>query len=240
MTELTQELTNRPLVLLDVDGVISPLPRHGYDGSDTITVRYCDGTTRKMSARWSMMAYDDKLSFDSQYCFIPGIGMSTAVNHYIMEQICYIMQEDVADFQWLTTWDGIADSLRRLEHAIFESEFDEDKVPVLPITPRDSSVSGGSIYTKLDAVKKLHAENPNRKIIWVDDDAKNIDEELIPANVKVISPNELVGLTMYEIDQIRKNVGIKTWAQLEAEYDAEVQAELAARHSTDDFEEEEL
>jgi len=222
-----------PLLLLDVDGVINPRPRQGYDGHDLLPAKfYTIGHSKpsyigKVPILWSAMAYDDRLDWKAQYYFIEELkSMLAGFNGYMMEQLSWIIQEDACETRWLTTWDQIPDKLRTLERAIFDGDFREDERPVLPIVPR---VHGAyHLDTKLDAVRELVAQYPGRKIVWVDDDAWEIDE--LPDNVYVVAPNPLIGLTLRETETIRKLLGLKTWAQIEKEYDAEVEAELESRN----------
>jgi len=201
----SKPLSAKPLLLLDIDGVISPLPRRG--GGGEVKVKYTDGTTKTTSARWGLVAWDDGIAYEDQYYFASGICMETPFSEFMMEQLAYIIQEDVCDVGWLTTWDTIPSSLRRLEHLIWK--FDFDTPPTLPIISRPK-INNKMESNKALAVTTLALSDPKRQIIWVDDDAHSVE---VPENVLVIAPDSLVGIRLRHIEKIRKTLGLKTWAE---------------------------
>lgn len=227
----------KPLVLVDVDGVVSPMPRSGGGNADIIPIRYAKKprdwesrpefmkkftdevhkeTSKELqkllkdrsgnwdpmmdleSIRWGAFAWDDNVT--PRYYFVPDLMFPVAFQDDVIEQLSWLLFEEDVDAQWLTTWDLIPDQLRKLEETIFEVNV--TKFRELPIAVRGENIKAitNSIESKIAVVNKLAQDNPQQKIVWMDDQAKGY----FPPNVLVIKPEEYLGLQLHHIEKIRE------------------------------------
>ncbi len=120
----------RPLILLDIDGVINANGRKSKYWKDTKIIE-------KLEA-----IYPGNERKEFRIVYSPSV--IEKINSW----------SSVAEIKWLTTWDDRAD--RYL-------------APALGLNRFDVARENESVF-KLDAVVQNCAENPERLVIWIDDD----------------------------------------------------------------------
>jgi len=151
--DLRSRLRTRPLVLLDVDGVLNAVP---HSGASPAWPEWCTGhaVAQESAFRitWSPTVVD-------------------AVRGWT----------ELADVQWLTTWGHDANtSLRHLlelpELPVAGTHDEEDAGGRAPGSGAHADVAPAAPepltgrWWKFDVVRRIVGEQPGRRIVWVDDD----------------------------------------------------------------------
>jgi hypothetical protein len=105
----------------------------------------------------------------------------------------------LADVRWLTTWgdDANGELRRRLE------------LPRLTVSGRGGVFAADGLdWWKFAVVRALHRAQPDRRLIWTDDDLRYLPEvqAWMQANTRslVIAPRPDHGLTPDQLDEIRR------------------------------------
>jgi hypothetical protein len=110
------------------------------------------------------------------------------------------------EIQWLTTWAGNADRLLAEPMGLprgLKTHARENAVPTGFLGP----LGGLSGWWKLDLAREVAEAEPDRRIVWIDDDlAEQAAEtgEWLAANphVLVVAPDLFAGLTHEQLDEI--------------------------------------
>jgi HAD domain in Swiss Army Knife RNA repair proteins len=110
------------------------------------------------------------------------------------------------EIQWLTTWAGDADRLLAEPMGLPRGLRTHMRQGAAP-TGFGGAFGGLSGWWKLDLARQVAEENPDRRIVWVDDDlavqAADTGEWLaVRPHVLVIAPELSVGLTHAQLDEI--------------------------------------
>jgi len=161
----------RPLILLDVDGVLNALHQ------DTSVLEW------KFLPTFKVGPFDMNLS---------------------QEMADALMSLD-ADIEWLTTWcmrdDEVNPNIGRA--------LGWPKLPCHPDPGTGLRKMSFRSWWKQHAVDKIRAEQPDRPIIWIDDDlggkiAENGGEQFdVKNNIFMVAPDTLMGLTPGDIERIK-------------------------------------
>lgn len=149
-----EDLPSRPLVLLDVDGVLNAVPSSGA------------------SSAWSDWRTGHAVAQESSFRITWSPSVVAAVRGW----------RELAEVQWLTTWGHDANtSLRHLLELpelpvagthddgapggtpVQEADAHADVAPAAP-----DALTGR--WWKFDVVRRIVREQPGRRIVWVDDD----------------------------------------------------------------------
>jgi hypothetical protein len=188
---MSREPRVRPLLLLDVDGVVNALP----DESDDLMV-------------WS--------DWKSGWARADGSRYHITFAPEVVAQLLAWHTSGALELQWLTTWGHDAnDELRVLlglpeltvagthQDAGAPSEVDAaSHADVAPAAP--DPLTGR--WWKYDVVRRVLAEQPGRTVIWVDDELygpsrfRTWGEE--HPDVVPVGPNPRCGLVQADFDQI--------------------------------------
>jgi hypothetical protein len=110
------------------------------------------------------------------------------------------------ELQWLTTWTERADQLLAEPMGLPRGLRTHGRDDVLP-TGYSGERRGISGWWKLDAARAVAEAEPDRRIVWIDDDLTDQAEdtrEWLAANgqVLVVSPDFITGLTHAELDRV--------------------------------------
>jgi hypothetical protein len=110
------------------------------------------------------------------------------------------------DLQWLTTWTHRADELLAEPMGLPRGLRTHDREDVLP-TGFEGELRGISGWWKLAAARAVAEAEPDRRIVWIDDDllepADDTVEWLVAnAQVLVVAPAFETGLTHAELDRV--------------------------------------
>ena len=110
------------------------------------------------------------------------------------------------EIQWLTTWAGDADRLLAEPMGLPRGLRVHERDGVAP-TGYAGPGGGASGWWKLAAAREVANAEPDRRIVWIDDDladlAPDADEWLAAhEHVLVIAPTTLVGLTHEQLDRV--------------------------------------
>lgn len=110
------------------------------------------------------------------------------------------------EIQWLTTWAEDADRLLAEPMGLPRGLRVHARDGVAP-TGYAGPLTGVSGWWKLAAARAVAAEEPDRRIVWIDDDlaahAPDTEEWLAAHDhVLVIAPDTLTGLTHEQLDRI--------------------------------------
>ena len=115
------------------------------------------------------------------------------------------------ELQWLTTWTEMADSLLAEPMGLPRGLRTHQRDDVLP-TGFGGEFRGLSGWWKLAAARAVAEAEPDRRIVWIDDDLAEQGEdtsEWLAANgqVLVVSPDFTRGLTHAELDRVEAWLG---------------------------------
>lgn len=184
---------SRPLVLLDVDGVLNAVPRFGDPGAWTdCRSGEADAAGSRFRITWSPTVVDAVLAW-----------------------------REVADVRWLTTWGHDANvSLRRLvglpELAVagtYDEPVDQGGAGAADLgagshaarTPAAPDPLTGR-WWKFDVVREIVRADPSRRIVWLDDDLAGQDDIRIWMRREVIcllvAPEPSSGLTADHLESV--------------------------------------
>jgi HAD domain in Swiss Army Knife RNA repair proteins len=110
------------------------------------------------------------------------------------------------EIQWLTTWAADADRLLAEPMGLPRRLWTHARADALP-TGFAEPLGGRSGWWKLAVAREVAAAEPDRRIIWIDDDlaeqAADTGEWLAAhPHVLVIAPDLLTGLTHEQLDQV--------------------------------------
>jgi hypothetical protein len=110
------------------------------------------------------------------------------------------------EIQWLTTWTTDADRLLAEPMGLPRGLVTHARADTAP-TGFAGSFSGGSGWWKLTAARAVAEAEPDRRIVWIDDDlaeqAADTGEWLAARpHVLVVAPDLFVGLTHAQLDEI--------------------------------------
>ncbi|NYJ03912.1 HAD domain-containing protein [Petropleomorpha daqingensis] len=163
---------DRPILLLDVDGVLNALKR-------TLPEGWKQGTFHGFVLSWDPT---------------------------ITARLRRLHESGRVEIQWLTTWTTDADQLLAEPMGLPRGLKVHDREEVAP-TGYSWTAGGLSGWWKLAAAIAVVEADPDRRIIWIDDDLAEQGEdtdEWLAANphVLVIAPDLLEGLTHEQLDSI--------------------------------------
>ncbi len=163
---------DRPILLLDVDGVLNTPRRDLPEGF----------------ARGRFNGY--VLTWD------PGITARLRGLH----------ESGRVEIQWLTTWTTDADRLLAGPMGLPRGLVTHARADAVP-TGFLGSLDGASGWWKLAVAREVAAAEPDRRIVWIDDDlAEQADDtgEWLAAHphVLVVAPDLYVGLTHEQLDAV--------------------------------------
>ena len=110
------------------------------------------------------------------------------------------------ELQWLTTWTEMADRLLAEPLGLPRGLRTHDREEVLP-TGFGGPLGGASGWWKLTAARAVAEAEPDRRIVWIDDDLADQagdTSEWLAANgqVLVVAPDYRTGLTHAELDRV--------------------------------------
>jgi hypothetical protein len=110
------------------------------------------------------------------------------------------------ELQWLTTWTGMADRILAEPMGLPRGLRTHDREDVLP-TGFGGRLGGLSGWWKLAAARGVAEAEPDRRIVWIDDDladqAPDTSEWLAAhGHVLVVAPDFRTGLTHAELDRV--------------------------------------
>ena len=110
------------------------------------------------------------------------------------------------ELQWLTTWTRNADKLLAEPMGLPRGLRTHDRDDVLP-TGFAGGFRGISGWWKLAAARAVAEAEPDRRIVWIDDDLAAQAEDVaewLAANVQVlvVAPDLFSGLTHEELDRV--------------------------------------
>jgi hypothetical protein len=181
----------RPLVLLDVDGVVNALAL-GDPAWDDWQRGHAEAMGRTWPIQWSAT-------------------VAAAVRGWL----------DVAEVQWLTTWGHYANEglhallgLPELVVAGFpgdEGAADGEASSLAGVTAAARDELTGR-WWKFDVVRRVVAAQPGRPLVWVDDDLTGQDDlqEWVRASVPdclLVTPGSRSGLVAADLDRVAQFLG---------------------------------
>jgi hypothetical protein len=110
------------------------------------------------------------------------------------------------EIQWLTTWAGHADELLAEPMGLPRGLKTHERDGAAP-TGFLGQLGGASAWWKLDLAREVAEAEPDRRIVWIDDDlaeqAADTGEWLAAhPHVLVVAPNLWAGLTHEQLDEI--------------------------------------
>ena len=110
------------------------------------------------------------------------------------------------ELQWLTTWTEMADQLLAEPMGLPRGLRTHSRDDVLP-TGFSGERRGIPGWWKLGAAQAVALDEPDRRIVWIDDDLADPAEDTstwLAANehVLVVAPDFFVGLTHAELDRV--------------------------------------
>jgi Swiss Army Knife RNA repair-like protein len=163
---------DRPILLLDVDGVLNS-PR------------------RQLPEGWRQGTFNGfRLSWDPT----------------ITARLRELHESGRVEIQWLTTWTTDADRLLAAPMGLPRGLKTHARADTAP-TGFFGSLDGASGWWKLAVAQEVAAAEPDRRIVWIDDDlAEQADDtgDWLAANphVLVVAPDLAVGLTHSQLDAV--------------------------------------
>jgi hypothetical protein len=168
---------DRPILLLDVDGVLNS-PR------------------RDLPEGWRQGSFNGyRLSWDPS----------------ITARLRELHESGRVEIQWLTTWTTDADRLLAEPMGLPRGLKTHARADAAP-TGFLGVFGGSSGWWKLTAAKEVAGAEPDRRIVWIDDDlAAQADDtgDWLAAHphVLVIAPDLAVGLTHEQLDAVEEWLG---------------------------------
>ena len=163
---------DRPILLLDVDGVLNA-PR------------------RQLPEGWRQGTFNGfRLSWDPT----------------ITARLRDLHESGRVEIQWLTTWTTDADRLLAAPMGLPRGLKTHARADTAP-TGFLGSLDGASGWWKLAVAREVAAAEPDRRIVWIDDDlAEQADDtgDWLAAHphVLVVAPDLAVGLTHSQLDAV--------------------------------------
>ena len=180
----------RPLVLLDVDGVLNAVP------------------TRRRADAWTDWRTGNAVADGRRFRITWSPSVVSAV----------LSWREVADVHWLTTWGH--DANRSLRHLLDMPElpvagtYDDDgtadastsagqtHADVAPAAP--DPLTGR--WWKFDVVRRLVRADPSRRLVWIDDDLVGQDDIRVwmrrEVDCLLVGPRLTTGLTAPELEAV--------------------------------------
>jgi len=163
---------DRPILLLDVDGVLNAASLHLPEG-------------------WRRGTFN---------------GYVLSWDPTITARLRELHESGRVEIQWLTTWTTDADRLLAEPMELprgLKTHARADTAPTGFLGP----LAGRSGWWKLDAARAVAETEPDRRIVWIDDDlaqqAADTGEWLAAhPHVLVVAPELYVGLTHEQLDEI--------------------------------------
>jgi hypothetical protein len=183
-----------PILLLDVDGVLNALTDDSADLGAWDD--WQQGTATAEGARWPIL-------------WSPGV----------ISRLRELHESERVELRWLTTWGHDANNDLRLlvglpELAVAGTYHDAGAPTVEPSTgPAHAAVAPAAPdpltgrWWKYDVVARLVQQEPERRLIWVDDDLDRangvfVDWATRQPSVTPIAPDPRCGLTPHDLDAI--------------------------------------
>jgi hypothetical protein len=126
------------------------------------------------------------------------------------------------ELQWLTTWTELADRLLAEPMGLPRGLRTHDRADVLP-TGFGSRLRSASGWWKLAAARAVAEAEPDRRIVWIDDDLADQAPdtgEWLAANgqVLVVAPDHMAGLTHAELDRVEEWLGAGPFADSQGKH----------------------
>jgi hypothetical protein len=168
-----------PAWLLDVDGVLNAVV--GQRG------------TPPKSAGWPQDSWRDFIAEHH------GDRFRIVAAEPVLDVVRRAHEEKLAEVQWLTTWeDG---------DAILTEMAPKLGLPEFPIAGRQSEFPGWARWWKLPITQRVYAEDPDRDLLWTDDDISRFPaaKQWVNAHrdrITAISPNDGQGLIRAHVEKI--------------------------------------
>ena len=163
---------DRPILLLDVDGVLN-------------------------AARWELREGWERGTFH---------GFVLSWDPTVTARLGELHESGQVEIQWLTTWTTDADELLAEPMGLPRGLKVHDRADAVP-TGYSGPAGGLSGWWKLAAARAVADAEPDRRIIWIDDDlaeqAEDTGEWLAAhPHVLVVAPDLFEGLTHQQLDEI--------------------------------------
>ena len=163
---------DRPILLLDVDGVLNTPRRDLPDG-------------------WERGRFN---------------GYVLTWDPTVTARLRRLHESGRVEIQWLTTWTTDADRLLAGPMGLPRGLRTHARADAAP-TGFLGSLDGASGWWKLAVAREVAAAEPDRRIVWIDDDlAEQADDtgDWLAANphVLVVAPDLYVGLTHEQLDAV--------------------------------------
>lgn len=145
-----------------------------------------DGVLNAVAQQHWQKAWKDM----KEIVFIDRLGYKIPVNFSPTLVDFFNILSNVADIEWLTTWKR-------------DTELMPAQLGINPFPWHDEIRKGppwGAEWWKFDVVQKIAAENPGRKVLWIDDEIPTLDWKDEQVFIKkhgwaAIMPREDTGLT---------------------------------------------
>lgn len=180
-----------PVWLLDVDGVLNAVTS--------------PGKRPPKSAGWPADSWVDFMA-DATISQVPREFRILAAQP-VLNVVRRARDEGLAEVRWLTTWEEGDLVLNELAPKL--------GLPDFPIAGRQADnrsprFTDYSWWWKLPIVQRVHGEDPDRDILWTDDDISSSRPAKVWANsqpkgrITWISPNSGIGLIPTHVDKITK------------------------------------
>ncbi|SFP89302.1 hypothetical protein SAMN05660464_0020 [Geodermatophilus dictyosporus] len=168
---------DRPILLLDVDGVLNA-PR------------------RELPEGWRRATFN---------------GFLLSWDPTITARLRELHESGRVEIQWLTTWTTDADRLLAEPMGLPRGLTTHARADSAP-TGFLGVFGGASGWWKLDAAREVAESEPDRRIVWVDDDlaeqaADTGDWLAANPHVLVVAPDLYVGLTHEQLDRVEEWLG---------------------------------
>jgi len=142
-----------PIIALDVDGVINSFP-----------------TSLRKDEK---PVWDDLTAFSCPVSLHGGTSFTITHSPTVINRLLEMHTSGQAEIRWLTTW-GSEANLELSKGVGFPGDFEviAERPQFAAYTPLQTTGVKGDDggWWKLTAFKQLAADNPDRKIIWIDDD----------------------------------------------------------------------
>ncbi|WP_088317347.1 HAD domain-containing protein [Kineosporia sp. R_H_3] len=184
-----------------------------------------DGVVNAISAQPDPAVWND---WSTGRATVDGRPWTIRFSPTVTSTVARLHTEGLAEVCWLTTWGhAVNDDLRVVlglpelpVAGTFEEGSDDgpvpDAAPQDPDRPQSHARLGDrataldpltGVWWKLDVVRLIHAVDPDRRIVWTDDDLRLYPEALewFRANARglCLAPDETVGLTREHLAAVR-------------------------------------
>lgn len=133
-------------------------------------------------------------------------GYSLSWDPSVVARLRALHESGRVELQWLTTWTERADQLLAEPMGLPRGLHTHSRDDVLP-TGFEGRLGGLPGWWKLAAARAVAETEPDRRIVWIDDDLAEQAEdttEWLAANghVLVVAPDFVTGLTHAELDRV--------------------------------------